>query len=90
MKPSSLRLLGCATSSGAVFGQTQSVSGNSLRISFSTTRTPKVTLPSPRLFANLWSPEVSAGVYPTLESLLSDVTQILRNEICGETRWYGR
>ena len=32
-----------------------------------TTRTPKVTLPSPSLFANFWSPEISKGGYPTLE-----------------------
>jgi 5-methyltetrahydropteroyltriglutamate--homocysteine methyltransferase len=46
-----------------------------------TTRTPKVTLPSPSLFANLWSQEMSSGVYPTLESFLSDVTEILREEV---------
>jgi 5-methyltetrahydropteroyltriglutamate--homocysteine methyltransferase len=46
-----------------------------------TTRTPKITLPSPSLFANLWSPEVSASVYPTLESFLADVAQILREEV---------
>ena len=32
-----------------------------------TTRTSKVTLPSPSLFANFWSPEISKGGYPTLE-----------------------
>ena len=31
-----------------------------------TTRTPKVALPSPSLFANFWSPEISKGAYPTL------------------------
>ncbi len=46
-----------------------------------TNRIPKVTLPSPSLFANLWSPEVSAGVYPTLESFLSDVARILHDEV---------
>src|SRR5215813_7246407 len=33
----------------------------------------KVTLPSPSLFANLWSPQSSAGVYPTLDAFLADV-----------------
>jgi 5-methyltetrahydropteroyltriglutamate--homocysteine methyltransferase len=37
-----------------------------------TDRTIKVTLPSPSLFANLWSPEVSAGAYPTLDEFLED------------------
>ncbi|MDJ0864207.1 MAG: cobalamin-independent methionine synthase II family protein [Gammaproteobacteria bacterium] len=46
-----------------------------------TTRTPKVSLPSPSLFANLWSPEMSAEVYPTLEGFLADVAQILREEV---------
>ncbi len=46
-----------------------------------TTRTPKITLPSPSLFANLWSPDVSADVYPRLEGFLADVAQILREEV---------
>ena len=46
-----------------------------------TRRTPKVTLPSPSLFANFWSPERSAAVYPTLESFLTDVVAILRDEV---------
>lgn len=46
-----------------------------------TTRTPKITLPSPSLFANLWSPEMSAGVYPSLEDFLADIAQILREEV---------
>ncbi len=46
-----------------------------------TTRIPKVTLPSPSLFANLWSRDVSAGAYPSLESFLSDVAQILHDEV---------
>ena len=33
-----------------------------------TRRIAKVTLPSPGLFANFWSPDRSGGVYPTLES----------------------
>ncbi len=46
-----------------------------------TERTPKITLPSPSLFANFWSPEHSAAVYPTLESFLADVVAILRDEV---------
>jgi 5-methyltetrahydropteroyltriglutamate--homocysteine methyltransferase len=46
-----------------------------------TSRTPKVTLPSPSLFANFWSPEVSIGAYPTLDGFLEDVAQILREEV---------
>jgi 5-methyltetrahydropteroyltriglutamate--homocysteine methyltransferase len=43
--------------------------------------TPKVTLPSPGLFANFWSPEISSGAYPTLEGFLTDVARILREEV---------
>ena len=46
-----------------------------------TTRIPKVTLPSPSLFANFWSPAKSAAAYPTLDAFLADVAQILREEI---------
>ena len=46
-----------------------------------TSRTPKVTLPSPSLFANFWSPEVSTGTYPTLDAFLEDVAEILREEV---------
>ncbi len=46
-----------------------------------TERVAKITLPSPSLFANFWSPERSAGVYPTLESFLADVVDILRAEV---------
>ena len=46
-----------------------------------TTRIPKITLPSPSLFANFWSPERSSHAYPTLESFLADVTDILRTEV---------
>jgi len=44
-------------------------------------RVPKITLPSPSLWANFWSPERSAAVYPTLDSFLSDVVDILRDEV---------
>lgn len=46
-----------------------------------TRRIAKVTLPSPGLFANFWSPDRSGGVYPTLESFLADVVDILRDEV---------
>ena len=46
-----------------------------------TARTVKVTLPSPSMLANLWSPERSRDAYPTLEGFLADVTRILREEV---------
>ena len=46
-----------------------------------TTRIVKVTLPSPSLFANFWSPVKSAGAYPTLDAFLADVALIVREEI---------
>jgi len=46
-----------------------------------TERTLKVTLPSPSMYANLWSPELSAGAYPTLDLFLEDVAQVLREEV---------
>jgi 5-methyltetrahydropteroyltriglutamate--homocysteine methyltransferase len=46
-----------------------------------TRRTVKVTLPSPSMYANLWSPELSAGAYSTLDLFLEDVSQILREEV---------
>ena len=46
-----------------------------------TTRTIKVTLPSPSLYANLWSPELSREAYPTLDDFLEDVAEILREEV---------
>ncbi|NJN44888.1 MAG: methionine synthase, partial [Anaerolineae bacterium] len=46
-----------------------------------TTRTPKITLPSPSLWANFWSAEHSAHVYPTLDNFLADVVDILRDEV---------
>ena len=41
----------------------------------------KVTLPSPTLFANLWSPERSAGAYPTFDGFMADVVDVLRDEV---------
>lgn len=46
-----------------------------------TARIPKITLPSPSLWVNFWSPEHSAGAYPTLDSFLADVVDILREEV---------
>lgn len=51
-----------------------------------TTATPKVTLPSPSLFANFWSPQHSTGAYPTLDSFLADVANILRDEVAELAR----
>ncbi len=46
-----------------------------------TRRVPKVTLPSPGLFVNFWSPEISRGAYPTFDGFLADVVRILRDEV---------
>ncbi len=46
-----------------------------------TRKTAKITLPSPSLWVNFWSPDRSRDPYPTLESFLSDVTDILREEV---------
>jgi 5-methyltetrahydropteroyltriglutamate--homocysteine methyltransferase len=46
-----------------------------------TTRSPKITLPSPSLWANFWSPERSRAAYPTLESFLAEVVDLLREEV---------
>jgi 5-methyltetrahydropteroyltriglutamate--homocysteine methyltransferase len=46
-----------------------------------TERIVKITLPSPSMYANLWSPELSVGAYPTLDLFLEDVAQILREEV---------
>ncbi len=51
-----------------------------------TVRIPKVTLPSPSLWANFWSPERSAAAYPTLESFLADVAELLRDEVAELAR----
>ena len=45
-----------------------------------TGRQAKVTLPSPTLFANLWSPELSPAGYPSLDAFMADVTEVLRDE----------
>ena len=46
-----------------------------------TRRVPKVTLPSPSLWANFWSPKRSLGAYPSLDAYLADVVDILRDEV---------
>jgi methionine synthase II (cobalamin-independent) len=51
-----------------------------------TTRQTKVTLPSPSLFANLWSPERSVAAYPTLDAFLADVVQVLCKEVAELVR----
>jgi 5-methyltetrahydropteroyltriglutamate--homocysteine methyltransferase len=51
-----------------------------------TTRIPKITLTSPSLYANLWSAEKSSAAYPTLDSFLADVVDILRDEVAELVR----
>ena len=51
-----------------------------------TTRIPKITLPSPSLWTNFWSPEHSQPAYPTLDSFLADVVDILRAEVAELVR----
>jgi 5-methyltetrahydropteroyltriglutamate--homocysteine methyltransferase len=51
-----------------------------------TRRIPKITLPSAGLWVNFWSGENSAGAYPTLDSFLADVVQILRAEVAQLNR----
>jgi 5-methyltetrahydropteroyltriglutamate--homocysteine methyltransferase len=46
-----------------------------------TSSIPKVTLPSPGLWANFWSRKFSRAAYPTLDSFLEDVVEILREEV---------
>jgi 5-methyltetrahydropteroyltriglutamate--homocysteine methyltransferase len=51
-----------------------------------TNRVPKVTLPSPSLFANFWSQSKSIDAYPTVEEFLSEVASILHEEVKMLTR----
>jgi 5-methyltetrahydropteroyltriglutamate--homocysteine methyltransferase len=46
-----------------------------------TSRIGKVTLPSPTLFANLWTPERSRGAYPRFDDFMADVVAILVDEV---------
>ena len=51
-----------------------------------TARVPKITLPSPGLWANFWSPKFSRQAYPTLDSFLADIVHILRDEVAELAR----
>jgi 5-methyltetrahydropteroyltriglutamate--homocysteine methyltransferase len=51
-----------------------------------TSRIPKVTLTSPSLWANFWSPERSRGAYVTLDAFLADVVEIMRDEVAELAR----
>jgi methionine synthase II (cobalamin-independent) len=51
-----------------------------------TSRIAKVTLPSPSLFVNFWSPERSKSAYASLEHFLADVVAILRAEVAELVR----
>ncbi len=51
-----------------------------------TTRQAKVTLPSPTLFANLWSPQRSTSAYPSLDAFLADVVGVLCDEVAELVR----
>jgi 5-methyltetrahydropteroyltriglutamate--homocysteine methyltransferase len=51
-----------------------------------TSRNPKVTLPSPSLFVNFWSPERSRSAYASVEHFLADVVAILRDEVAELVR----
>jgi hypothetical protein len=46
----------------------------------------KITLPSPCLFVNFWSPERSQSAYASLEHFLADVVAILRDEVAELVR----
>jgi 5-methyltetrahydropteroyltriglutamate--homocysteine methyltransferase len=46
-----------------------------------TSRVAKITLTSPSLYANLWSPEISRDAYPTLDAFLEDVVAIMCDEV---------
>ena len=46
-----------------------------------TSRVAKVTLPSPSLFVNFWSPERSQSAYASLDHFLADVVAILHDEV---------
>jgi 5-methyltetrahydropteroyltriglutamate--homocysteine methyltransferase len=51
-----------------------------------TRRFAKITVPSPGLFANFWSPDISRHAYPTLEGFLAHVAEILRDEVAALAR----
>ena len=47
---------------------------------------PKITLPSPSMWTNFWSSEHSVSTYPTLDSFLADVVDIMRDEVAELVR----
>jgi 5-methyltetrahydropteroyltriglutamate--homocysteine methyltransferase len=51
-----------------------------------TNRIAKVTLPSPSLWANFWSPKYSRDAYPTLDAFMADIVGILREEVAELVR----
>ena len=51
-----------------------------------TNRLSKITIPSPSLWANFWSPRYSREAYPTLDGFLGDVVDILREEVAELVR----
>jgi 5-methyltetrahydropteroyltriglutamate--homocysteine methyltransferase len=51
-----------------------------------TQRTAKITIPSPTLWANFWSPKYSRAAYPTIELFLADIVAILRDEVAELVR----
>jgi len=51
-----------------------------------TSRIPKITLPSPGLFINFWSAKHSIAAYPTVDTFLADVVDILRGEVAELVR----
>ena len=51
-----------------------------------TSRIPKITIPSPGLWANFWSPRYSRQAYPTLDAFLGDIVDILREEVAELAR----
>lgn len=51
-----------------------------------TKRIPKITLPSPGLWANFWSPRRSRKPYPTLDAYFADIVKILREEVAELAR----
>ncbi len=51
-----------------------------------TTRIAKITLPSPSLLTNFWSPQLSAPIYPKLDNFLADVVDLLREEVAELVR----
>jgi 5-methyltetrahydropteroyltriglutamate--homocysteine methyltransferase len=46
----------------------------------------KISIPSPSLWANLWSPRYSRKAYPTLDAFLGDIVDILRAEVAELAR----